>query len=93
VSSVFNGRSGNWQNITTNLDIAGTGITAQRADQLSGDVYGPKRIINRLSRDALLSRSLAHTSNSIQDPGYSSVDVAPSRVANLVERPTLEILR
>jgi hypothetical protein len=51
VSSVFNGRSGEWQNITTNLDIAGTGITAQRADQLSGYVYGPKTIINDLSRD------------------------------------------
>ena len=52
VSSVFNGRSGEWQNTTTNLDIAGTGITAQRADQLSGYAYGPKIIINRLSRDA-----------------------------------------
>ena len=52
VSSVFNGRCGDWQNITTNLDIAGTGVTAQRADQLSGYVYGPKTIINDLSRDA-----------------------------------------
>jgi hypothetical protein len=53
VSSVFSGRSDDWQNITTNLDIAGTGITAPRADQLSGYLYGPNTTINDLSRDTI----------------------------------------
>jgi hypothetical protein len=52
VSRIFNGRSGDWQNITTNLDIAGTAITAQRLDQVSSDVYGQETIINYLNRDA-----------------------------------------
>ena len=92
VSSVLNGRSGEWQNITTNLDIASIGITAQRADQLSGYVYSPKTIIKRLSRDAFTPPSLAHTQQQHRRSAFLERRRAP-RVANLVERPSLEILR
>ena len=63
--------------------ISGTGILGQRANQVSDDVYGARTLGSYLNRAAFAfpaPRTLGgHRKNSIERPGYWSVDLALSR--------------
>jgi hypothetical protein len=56
VAGILNARSGGWLSVTTTQDIAATGITGQRVNQVSDDVYGPKTLTNYLQRSAFACR-------------------------------------
>ena len=49
VSGILSARSGSWLNVTTGRDIAATGISAQRLNQVLGDPYGTRTVDNYLS--------------------------------------------
>ena len=48
VSGIVNARSGSWLSVTTNQDIAANGISGQRVNQVSDDVYGDKTLTSYL---------------------------------------------
>ncbi|MBM3819452.1 MAG: hypothetical protein FJW14_10635 [Acidimicrobiia bacterium] len=94
VAGILNARSGQWLNIVTNRDISGTGIVGstttewiQRANQVSGSVYGADRINAFLNRDAFAFPQAGtlgdYRKNSIEGPGFWTVDLALSRLVNL----------
>src|SRR5207247_9051234 len=74
VSGIVSARSGSWLNVTTTQDVAGTGLTMQRPNQVSDDVYGAKTLtnyVNRAAFEAAAPGTLGNTpKNSIQGPGY-----------------------
>jgi hypothetical protein len=94
VSGIVNARSGSWLTVTTNRDIAGTGILGQRVNQVSDDVYGAKTLTNYLDRTAFAAPAPGTLgnleNNSIQGPGYWSIDLALSRLVGLGANNRLE---
>ena len=102
ISGVFNARSGQWLTVVTNRDIAGTGILGstttewiQRVNQVSDDVYGADQVANYLNRDAFAFPQPGTLGdlrkNSIEGPGFRSVDVALSRQVNLGATRTVQL--
>jgi hypothetical protein len=95
VSGIVNARSGSWLTVTTNRDIAGTGIEGQRVNQVSDDVYGEKTLNSYLNRAAFAAPAPGtlgnHRNNSIEGPGYWSVDLALSRLVGFRDRQRLEL--
>jgi hypothetical protein len=96
LSGILTARSGNWLTVTTGRDPAGTGIRrAQRVNQVLEDPYGEKTLTNYLNRSAFAQPAPGtlgdHRKNSIEGPGYWSVDLALSRLINVVERRNLEL--
>ena len=94
VAGVVNARSGQWLNVLTNRDIAGTGIIGstttewiQRVNQVSDKVYGANPVTNFLNRDAFAFPAPGtlgnYKKNSIEGPRFWSVDVALSRLVPL----------
>ncbi len=94
VAGIVNARSGQWLNVLTNRDIAGTGIVGstttewiQRVDQVSGNVYGANPVTNFLNRDAFAFPQPGtlgnYRKNSIEGPDFWSMDLALSRQVNL----------
>ena len=95
VSGIFSARSGGWLTVTTARDIAGTGIINQRLNQVSDEVYGDKSLTNYFNLAAFAYPAAGtygdHVRNSIEGPGFWSVDLALSRLIRLPSEQTLEV--
>lgn len=95
VAGIVNARSGSWLTVTTVRDIAGTGITGQRVNQVSDDVYGEKSLNRYLNRAAFAPPAAGtlgdHINNSIEGPGFWTADLAVARLLNLAVRQTVEL--
>ena len=95
VSGIFSARSGGWLTVTTARDIAGTGIINQRLNQVSDEVYGDKSLTNYFNLAAFAYPAAGtygdHVRNSIEGPGFWSVDLALSRLLRLPSEQTLEV--
>jgi hypothetical protein len=94
-SGILSARSGSWLTVTTARDIAGTGITPQRVNQVNGNPYGDQSLNNYLSAAAFAYPAAGeygnHTNNSIEGPGFWTVDVALSRLVPLAPTRQLEL--
>jgi hypothetical protein len=94
VSGIINARSGSWLSVTTNQDIAGTGISGQRVNLVSDDVYGDKSLTSYLNRAAFTLPAPGTlgdlVANSIKGPGFWAVDLGMSKLVSLTERQRLE---
>ena len=95
LSGILNARSGNWLTVTTSRDIAGTGISGQRVDQLREDPYGDGSLIRYLDPQAFARPAAGalgnHVRNSIEGPSYWTVDLAVSRTVRVVAAHALEL--
>jgi hypothetical protein len=95
IAGILNARSGNWLTATTNLDTAGIGLVGQRVNQLLENPYGDKSVTNYLNRSAFAQPAPGtlgdHRSNSIEGPGYWTIDVALSRFVNFAASQRVEI--
>ena len=94
VSGIVSARSGNWLTVTTNQDIAGTGISGQRVNLVSDDVYGDKTLTNYLNRAAFELPAPGTLGDlragSIRGPGFWTVDLGLSRLVGVGGPHTLE---
>ena len=94
VSGIANARSGSWLTVTTARDLAGTGIAGQRVNQTSDNPYGAKTLTNYLNVASFAFPALGtygdHTQNSIEGPGFWTVDLAVSRLVSVSDRQTME---
>jgi hypothetical protein len=95
VSGIVSARSGSWLTVTTGRDIAGTGISAQRLNQTMDDPYGAKTIGNYLNPSAFAYPSDGtlgdHQINSIEGPGYWTMDLALSRLLPFSDTRNVEL--
>jgi hypothetical protein len=95
LSGIVNARSGNWLTVTTGRDIAGTGISGQRVDQVRDDPYGDKTLNNYLNPGAFAYPAAGtlgnHRNFSIEGPGFWTVDLALSRLLTVAVNHTLEL--
>ena len=95
VSGIVSARSGSWLTVTTTRDIAGTGITPQRVNQVNGNPYGDKSLNNYLSAAAFAYPVAGaygdHTNNSIEGPGFWTADMALSRLVSFAATRQLEL--
>jgi hypothetical protein len=102
IAGVFNARSGQWLTVFTNRDIAGTGILGstttewiQRVNQVSDDVYGEDKVNSYLNREAFAFPAAGtlgdHKKNSLEGPGFRTVDVALSRQLDLGATRTVQL--
>jgi hypothetical protein len=94
-SGIVSARSGSWLTVTTTRDIAGTGITPQRVNQVNADPYGDKSLNNYLSAAAFAAPGPGeygnHVNNSIEGPGFWTVDMALSRLVSFAATRQLEL--
>jgi len=95
VAGILNGRSGTWLTVTTTSDIAGTGIEGQRVNQVRDNPYGDKTLTNYLNRAAFTHPAPGslgdHRNNSIEGPGFWTVDLAISRLVDVGGQQGLEL--
>jgi hypothetical protein len=102
ISGIVTIRSGSWMSITTGVDTAFSGISAQRVNQVSDDVYGETsfdaqgRILNYLDRAAFALPAPGTIGNSIRNgiegPGsWNGVDLALRRRIGLGDTRNLEL--
>ena len=95
VSGILSARSGAWLNITTARDIAGTGIINQRLNQVSDDVYGTKTVTSYLNPAAFAYPAAGtygdFVRNSIEGPGFWSIDMALSRLVAMSSTQKVEL--
>ena len=83
-SGIFSARSGSWLTVTTGRDIAGTGIAAQRVNQVLDDPYGDKTPEQLPESGGVRlpgggRRCGDHRNASIEGPGFWTVDLAMSQ--------------
>jgi hypothetical protein len=94
VSGILSARSGSWLTVTTGRDIAGSGISAQRLDQVNDNPYGDKTLNNYLNPAAFAYPANGtlgnHQINSIAGPAFWSIDLALSRLVSLTSTQNLE---
>jgi hypothetical protein len=94
ISGILSARSGSWLTVTTGRDIAGTGISAQRLNQLLDDPYGDKSLNNYLNPAAFAYPANGtlgdHAINSIEGPGYWAIDLGVSRLFAFSNTQNLE---
>jgi hypothetical protein len=94
-SGIVSARSGSWITVTTGRDIAGTGIAAQRVNQVLDDPYGDKSINNFLNPAAFAYPAAGtlgdHQNASIEGPGFWTVDLAVSRLISVASSQNLEL--
>ncbi len=94
-SGILSARSGSWLNITTGRDNAFNGISAQRPNQISDDVYGVKTLNNFLNAAAFSQPANGTFGNlplnAIQGPGYWTTDLALSRTIGFAAMRALEV--
>jgi hypothetical protein len=94
-SGIISARSGSWLTVTTTRDIAGTGITPQRVNQVNANPYGDKSLNNYLSAAAFAAPGPGeygnHVTNSIEGPGFWTSDVALSRLISFAATRQLEL--
>jgi len=95
VSGIFNARSGGWLTVTTARDIAGTGIINQRLNQVSDDVYGDKSVTRYFNPAAFAYPAAGtygnHVRNSIEGPGFWTVDMALTRLLKFTGEQSVEL--
>jgi len=95
VSAIASARSGSWLTVTTTRDIAGTGITPQRVNQVNANPYGDQSLNNYLSAVAFAAPAPGtygdHRNNSIEGPGFWTVDMALSRLVSFASTRQLEL--
>ncbi len=102
VSGIFSIRSGSWLSVGTGQDTAFSGISAQRANQVSDDVYGDPefdaqgRIANYLNRAAFATPAPGTIGNSVRNsiggPGYwNGIDLALRRVIAFSNTQNVEL--
>jgi outer membrane receptor protein involved in Fe transport len=95
VSGIFNARSGGWLSVITDRDVAGNGIVNQRLDQVSNEVYGDKSLTNYFNRAAFAYPAPGtfgnHVRNSIEGPGFWTVDMALTRLVRVAGTQNLEL--
>lgn len=95
VSGIVSARSGSWLTVTTGRDIAGTGISAQRLNQTMDDPYGAGTIDNYLNPSAFAYPADGtfgdHKLNSIEGPGYWTMDLALSRLLPFSDTRNVEL--
>ena len=95
LSGIFNARSGSWLTVTTGRDINGSGIAAQRVNQVKDDPYGDKSSLTSYLSAAAFAYPAAgtlgnHKNFSIEGPGFWTVDLALSRLVSLTAQHSLE---
>ena len=95
VSGIFGARSGGWLSITTARDISGTGVIGQRLNRVSDDVYGAKTLTSYLNPAAFAYPGAGTFGdsgrNSIEGPGFWTVDMALSRLISVAATHRLEL--
>jgi len=88
-------RSGSRLNVTTGRDNAFNGITAQRPNQVSDDLYGDKTLINYLNRNAFAQPAAGafgdFVRNGVTGPGFWTVDLALSKLVAFAGRQSVEL--
>jgi hypothetical protein len=94
VSGIFSARSGPWLTITTARDIALTGISAQRVNAASDDVYGTT--LNDYLKASAFSFPAPGTlgdvpRGSVAGPAYWSIDLALARLIALGGSRNIEL--
>ena len=94
VSGILSARSGQWLTVTTGRDIAATGISAQRLNEVTDDPYGAKTLDNYLSPAAFAYPADGtlgdHKINSVAGPGYWTIDLAISRLVSFAAGRNIE---
>ena len=95
VAGIVSARSGSWLTVTTARDIAATGITGQRVDQVLDNPYGDGTLDNYLNPAAFAYPAPgalgSHVRASIEGPAYWSVDLALARNISLGASRVLEL--
>ena len=95
VSGIVSATSGSWLTVTTGRDIAGTGIAAQRVNQVLDNPYGDKSLNNYLNPQAFAYPAAGtlgdHRNFSIEGPGFWTVNLALSRMVSFATQRTLEL--
>jgi len=95
-SGILNARSGSWLTVTTGRDISGTGISGQRVNQVLDDPYGDKSSLTTYLNPAAFAYPGAgtlgdHVNNSIEGPGFWTVDLAVTRNVSFGAQQALEL--
>jgi hypothetical protein len=94
LSGILNARSGSWLTVTTGRDINGSGIGAQRVDQVNDNPYGDKSLTNYLSAAAFAYPAAGTLGNEknygVTGPGFWTVDMALTRLVNVSAQQSLE---
>ena len=95
MSGIFNARSGSWLTVTTGRDIAGTGISSQRVNQISDNPYGDTTLSSYLNPAAFAYPAAGtlgdHRNASIEGPGFWTIDMALSKLLSVASQQTLEL--
>jgi hypothetical protein len=95
VAGIVSARSGSWLTVTTARDVAATGITGQRVDQVLDDPYGNKTLDNYLNPAAFAYPAPgalgSHVRASIEGPAYWSTDLALARHISVGTSQDLEL--
>src|SRR5688500_20372352 len=84
-----------WLNASTAGDIAANVIVGQLLNQVSDEVYGDESLTNYFNPAAFaypVAGTLGnHVRNSIEGPGFWTVDLALTRLIRIVSDQTLEL--
>ena len=84
LSGNLTARSGNRINITSGMDNAFTGITQQRPNQVSDDLYGEQSLTNYFNRAAFAQPAPGTlgdlTRNAVNGPAFWNINLALSKV-------------
>ncbi|NOT25085.1 MAG: TonB-dependent receptor [Acidobacteria bacterium] len=105
LSGILSARSGNRLNVTSGVDRAFNGISAQRPDQVSDDIYGPgkdtsdlepgQQINDYLNRNAFALPAAGTVGNATRNvavgPRYWQVDLAISKLVSSIGTQRLEL--
>jgi hypothetical protein len=95
VAGIFSARSGSWLTVTTTRDIAATGITGQRVDQVMDNPYGDQTLDDYLNRAAFAHPAPgnlgSHVRASIEGPAYWTIDLALARNISLGSSRVVEL--
>ena len=95
VSGILNLRSGSRLNVTTGRDNAFNGVSAQRVNQVSDDVYGAKTLDSYLNAAAFAQPDSGTFGNLIYNaltgPGFWSIDLALSRLFSFAGTQNFEV--
>jgi len=94
-SGILTTRSGTWLTVTTTQDLAGTGTTGQRVNQVKDDPYGDKTLTNYLNAAAFAFPAAGTLGNErardIEGPGYWNVDLSLARLLPVGTGRSLEV--
>ena len=94
-SGIMSARSGDWLTVTTTQDLAGTGVTGQRVNQVNDDPFGDKTLTSYLNAAAFAFPAAGtlgnHPARSIEGPGYWTVDLAVARLLPVGAGQTMEV--